>query len=906
MKQRRQLLITTLLASVLTANAQDDAVRSSSSLFLHADTLTHNTLSFSMLSEGKRFEPTWGLDQAWISEQNLRKGINHMGKENIGIGRTCYRFSKPLTNDSVLSSDAISKLRERNRIFNILSTTLPMVFTADQEAGADEYFVKNKSANVDRWAANINSHVHWLQANSKHPVAGISPFNEPDYWSVEEGATVNKSRDVAKLLKEQYPRCADVAIVGGNTLNNDKALEWYNGGKQYYDWGNTHQLAGSMANYIKFYQQLAKDGKVGYNDEMHNVAEAMIGLEYGMTVGIWWGFDSRARGEFCDISRNGRRIAYVENRTRWTSASVWQHDDGRVKAFIGSSERQGVTTDYELVALDHEVYFDGHGPTRHFYMQMPGGAMNSYQKGQTNAERVIDVTWGSDVPACAITPGTYKIVNKATGQVVAVSGDNVLTQQYSNAKTKQWIISPCSPRIGGDYSFYDFALASNGKIRMDVRDYSTQSNANVMAYTPPENPTSNQQWYLQYDSDGYYYIRNRESALYLTVASSGNNVLQSTLLDGDDKRQRQRQLWRILPVDVTYDTEAPAQPASLIAEPQQASVRLSWAANAETDLAGYQVLRAEQSTMQWNTIARQINATHYVDNTCRQGVRYVYMVKAIDQAQNQSECSDPVEAQPTGQAALMAHWALDGNLLDQTANEFDAVTMTDAPYVNGPRDGVQALDLSKGKNYVQLPYQIADCDELTVTMWVNWQSSTANQQRLFDFGSSASQYLYLTPSSGNTMRFAIKNEGDEQTLDCSTRLTTNRWKHVAVTIGRDSTVIYVDGERRAHSTGITIRPSDIHPVLNYLGRSQSLTSTMLSAWLADVRIYNYALTAPDIVAVMNDNPTAVESITLHPSPITTHPSPVYTLDGRSVSNPSASKGVLVKKGKKYIELKNKN
>ena len=898
MKLHYRLLLTALpFVVTLEAAAQDEVRRSSSSLFLHADTLTHNTLPFSMLSEGRRFEPTWGLDQAWISEQNLRKGINHMGKENIGIGRTCYRFSQALVNDSALGSDAINRLRERNRIFNILSTTLPMVFTADQEAGADEYFVKNKVANVDRWAANINSHVHWLQQNTKHPVAGISPFNEPDYWSVEEGATINKSRDVAKLLKEQYPRCADVAIVGGNTLNNDKALEWYNGGKQYYDWGNTHQLAGSMVNYIKFYQQLAKDGKVGYNDEMHNVAEAMIGLEYGMTVGIWWGFDSRARGEFCDISRHGRRIGYVENRTRWTSGSVWQHDDGRVKAFLGSSERQAVTTDYELVALDHEVYFDGHGPTRHFYMQMPGGAMSSYQKGQTNAERVIDVTWGSDVPACAVTPGTYKLVNKATGQVAAVSGDNVLAQPYSNVKSKQWIIAPCSPRIGGDYSFYDFALATNGKIRMDVRDYSTQTNANVMAYTPPGNPTSNQQWYLVYDADGYYFIRNRESALYLTAASSGNNIIQSTLIEGDGIRQRQRQLWRILPVDTPYDTEAPSQPTSLIAESRQASVALSWAANTEEDLAGYQVLRAEQGDMQWNTIARELTTTRYVDNTCRQGVTYIYKVKAVDQSQNQSECSETVTAQPTGQPDLIAHWSLNGHLLDQTANEFDAVTMTDAAYVAGPRDGMKALDLSKAKNYVQLPYQIADCDELTVAMWVNWQSSSTNLQRLFDFGSSPSQYLYLTPSSSSIMSFVIKDGDKEQTLSCSTRLTANRWKHVAVTIGRDSTVIYVDGERRALSTGITIRPSDIRPVLNYLGRGQSSSSPLLSAWLADVRVYNYALSASDIVAVMNDEPTAVDAL---PVSSPSEHADAYTLGGRRLSSPSAEKGLLVKKGKKYV------
>ena len=194
---------------------------------------------------------------------------------------------------------------------------------------------------------------------------------------------------MAKLLKENYPRCADIPLVGGNTLNNDKALDWYNTGKQYFGWGNTHQLAGSFDNFAGFYQQMVKDGKVGYADEMHNVGEAMIGLKYGMTVGIWWGFDSRARGEFCQISRHGSELAYGEHRDNWTAASVYRHDDGRVKAFIGSSERQAKTTTYQFLSTERDVYYDGYGPVREMLMEIPGGT--SYQNGQSNAERVVDI-----------------------------------------------------------------------------------------------------------------------------------------------------------------------------------------------------------------------------------------------------------------------------------------------------------------------------------------------------------------------------------------------------------------------------------------------------------------------------------------------------------------------------------
>ena len=70
-----------------------------------------------------------------------------------------------------------------------------------------------------------------------------------------------------------------------------------------------------------------------------------------MTVGIWWGFDSRARGEFCQISRKGVRLSYGEHRANWTAASVWRHDDGRVKAFLGSSEPQAAPTEYQPTGL---------------------------------------------------------------------------------------------------------------------------------------------------------------------------------------------------------------------------------------------------------------------------------------------------------------------------------------------------------------------------------------------------------------------------------------------------------------------------------------------------------------------------------------------------------------------------
>ena len=890
-KYRLYLLTGIAVFSAIQAFSQE-VVRSSSSMYLPAWNKSDVTVAYDITAEGKRFQPTWGLDQAWISEQNMRKGINHMLKENVGIGRSAFRFSKALVNDSALATDAINNLRKRNTNLNLASTTLPIVFTADQEAGADEYFVKNKVANNEHWAAMINSHVHWMQQNTKHPIVGISPFNEGDYWSVEEGASPTKQYQVAKLLKENYPRCADIAMVGGNTLNDDKALEWYTSGKKYYDWGNTHQLAGSFDNFAKFFQQLAKDGKVGYADEMHNTVEAMVGLEYGMTVGIWWGFDSRARGEFCQISRNGVRLGYGEHRDNWTAASVYRHDDGRVKAFIGSSERQAVTTNYQFVSTSRDVYYDGYGPVREYFSTINGGT--GYQKGQTNAERVIDVTWGEDVAPCVIGGGVYKIYNKKTGGAVVYSsnGGNILLQKEAAAnKRQQWNVNPVTKRSGGDLSFLDIEAAENEKIRMNVLNYSTAT-ADVIAYTQ-EKPSSNEQWYIEYVGDGYYYIRNRESALYLSASSNSNGkVIQTTMLP---ETTRDRMLWRFLPLGVTYETTAPTQPSGLQAEAHSAAVTLSWNAVADEDLQGYMVLRAPKGTEDWNTIARILTTTSYTDNTCHPGTTYIYKVKAIDQAQNLSEASATVEATPSGQRSMIARWQLDENLYDATPNMMDMVFKGTPNYQDDAKEGSKSLLLNGSSNYLQLPYEVACSDELTIAMWVKMRGSNS-WQRLFDFGNDTDHYMFLTPSTGSAMRFSIKNGDKEQQVSCKKKLPVSQWKHVAVTIAEGKTVIYIDGEEAASSTDITIKPSDIHPVLNYIGRSQFNSDPFLSAYLDDIRVYNHAVSDADLKVIMDGGePTAIQS----PEADDVVPTATYGIDG--IKRDAPRRGLNIINGKKMIK-----
>ena len=879
------IVVLCVLLFATTAHSQTERPLSSSAN-LRINAATDCTVPFYISDPGKQLPIRWGLDVAWMSEQNMRKGINHIGKENLSLVRGCFQTTYALTSDNRLTTSQQSVLKQRLQLANLVADDVDLVLNEDQEAGIINYYTSNGVADVGHWANLIDATVTWIHENTKHKVVGVSPFNEPDFTNWGQGSLAD-FKEIAKQLKENYPQFKDIAITGGNTLNNDRALEWYNGLKPYVSWGNTHQLAGEFDTYVDFYKRVVADGNYAYADELHNVGEAMVGAEYGVKAGVWWGFDSRARGEFCHISNHGSRIGYCENRNAWTMASVYRNDEtGAVKAFIGSSERQASKSSF-LFLTDREVYYDGQGPFREFRMDIPGGG--GYQSGQTNAERVIDVNYGEDVPPSAIS-GRYKIVNRSSGMVVAINGTrdghpNISQVAYTGDKTQQWDVTLIDARIGGDYSFYKITNVNDGKY-MNVLNNSTKSQGNVIAYNA--SCASNEQWYLEYVGDGFYYIKNRESGLYLdpqfSFAYQGGNIRQATLRA---ENERAAQQWRFLPLDAECEFDAPAQPTGLTATPQSASVRLDWTANSDADLDGYMVLRAKADGDDWDVIARKVPQNVYVDNSCKQGVQYKYKVKAIDKSENMSAASASVSSKAGTEKALIANWQFENDLQDNTENQMDGIHSASPTYTKVHKQGETALNLMSNA-YLQLPYEVADMDEMTIAMWVNWRSSGTSWSRIFDFGNGTDHYMFLTPSNGSVMRFAIKNGGNEQQVDCKSKLQSNVWKHVAVVIGKDKTSIYINGEEAASSTNVTIRPSDIRPSLNYVGRSQFKQDPTFVGFLDDMRIYNYALSAEEVKNAMEDLANSIDML-----PSSDSGSALYNIGGMKEKSPS--RGVVIRK-----------
>jgi hypothetical protein len=199
---------------------------------------------------------------------------------------------------------------------------------------------------------------------------------------------------------------------------------------------------------------------------------------------------------------------------------------------------------------------------------------------------------------------------------------------------------------------------------------------------------------------------------------------------------------------------------------------------------------------------------------------------------------------------LQSHYEFENNVNDSVGTNNGTATGSPA-YVAGQIG--QAIDLDGVDDYVTLPAGIADTADITIAAWVNWDGG-GQWQRIFDFGNNTTQYMFLTPRSGdNTLRFSITTAGNgsEQPINTS-QLPTGVWTHVAVTLNGNVGTLYVNGTPVATNNSMTLNPGDINPLYNYIGKSQ-WPDPLFNGRIDDFRIYNYALSGAQIPAVMAGN-----------------------------------------------------
>ena len=179
-----------------------------------------------------------------------------------------------------------------------------------------------------------------------------------------------------------------------------------------------------------------------------------------------------------------------------------------------------------------------------------------------------------------------------------------------------------------------------------------------------------------------------------------------------------------------------------------------------------------------------------------------------------------------------------------TSGLYNGALSNGAVITNEPGFG-NVLSLNGTSQYVLLPDPVANAS--TFATWVKWNGG-ATWQRIFDFGTGTTNYLFLTPrSSAGTMRFAItlNGNGAEQQINAPFALPTNSWCHVAVTLNGSNGLLYLDGVPIATNNNLTIRPWQTLAKTNYVGHSQ-FPDPLFSGEISSFRVFGRALSGTEI------------------------------------------------------------
>lgn len=140
-------------------------------------------------------------------------------------------------------------------------------------------------------------------------------------------------------------------------------------------------------------------------------------------------------------------------------------------------------------------------------------------------------------------------------------------------------------------------------------------------------------------------------------------------------------------------------------------------------------------------------------------------------------------------------------------------------------------------------------DEITVSLWMNVDPTTANWGKvIYKSGGSGAWYLEKR-NNLNTLHLRVDTDhasGFNQTFQSNATIFDNEWHHVCFTFNRGDYTWFIDGS--LDKSGSYNHGSGFSGTSNLnIGR----TANGVKGFLDDVRIYNRALTASEIIALYN-------------------------------------------------------
>ena len=202
---------------------------------------------------------------------------------------------------------------------------------------------------------------------------------------------------------------------------------------------------------------------------------------------------------------------------------------------------------------------------------------------------------------------------------------------------------------------------------------------------------------------------------------------------------------------------------------------------------------------------------------------------------------------------LVAHFSFDENTGTTAADKsgyFGPASLANGASWTPGRAGTSGVNLADTTSHVVLPNKLfATAEKATVAAWVNL--ATYNPwSRIWDINADLTKFAFLASDRGDAgprLDVHIVDGAQDGTIGTPGRLPLNVWKHVAVTVDGANYKMYIDGYPTQSVVTKPRTPKEVEPsAAGWLGRSTFNVDPYLKAKLDDFRVYDGALTQPEI------------------------------------------------------------
>jgi len=221
---------------------------------------------------------------------------------------------------------------------------------------------------------------------------------------------------------------------------------------------------------------------------------------------------------------------------------------------------------------------------------------------------------------------------------------------------------------------------------------------------------------------------------------------------------------------------------------------------------------------------------------------------------------------------LVGYWKLDETATSAadssgygntgTWNGDPAGTSSDLPSLNYKNAG--AIDLDGSGDYVVIPHHDRyNFSKMTVSAWVYVKAGFSDLDVIVAKAEGTSPYSSFTLriGSGAVITGTVAVGGSTYSANGAAVLTVNTWLHVASTYDGETLIVYTDGSagtpQTSPSGALNSSTADL-----WIGDHPSVSPRQLNGYIDEVRIYNRALSAAEVLAIVQgDQPATSSSVT---------------------------------------------